>query len=208
MGLDVARSLKTGNPDMHIETTTPLLAVDNQDAVGLLAKLSPPVRTSTDREALWEGVRDGTIDTVGTDNISRARAAKRTEDGLHGTLTGTPGLATHLPILLHEGYHGRHIPLETIARLACEAPARVFGLYPRKGAIAPGSDADLVIVDLEREQTVDPTTWHSFADFSIVEGRRLRGWPEAVIKGGDVVVWENELLVAPGAGRYLRGVSA
>src|SRR5262249_17282892 len=60
MGLDVARSLKTGNPDIYIETTTPLLAVDNQDPVDLLAKLSPPVRTSVDREALWEGVRDGT----------------------------------------------------------------------------------------------------------------------------------------------------
>jgi dihydropyrimidinase len=203
LGLDAARSLKRGTPEVYLETTTPLLAVDNQNPVGLLAKLSPPVRTPADRESLWTGVRDGTIDTVGTDNISRSRAAKRAEDGLHGALTGTPGLATHLPILLDEGYHGRQIPLETIARVACEGPARVFGLYPRKGTIAPGSDADLVIVDLACERTVDAKSWHSFADFSIVEGRRLRGWPETIIKGGEVVVWQNELLVTPGVGRYL-----
>jgi dihydropyrimidinase len=203
LGFDVARSLKTGTPTIYLETTTPFLAVDNQDPVGLLAKLSPPVRTSADREALWEGVRDGSIDAVGTDNISRSRAAKRVEEGLHGALTGNPGLGTHLPVLLHEGYHGRKIPLEKIARVACEGPARVFGLYPRKGVIAPASDADLVIVDLECERAVDTARWHSFADFSIFEGRRLRGWPETVIKGGEIVVRQNELLIAPGAGRYL-----
>lgn len=203
MGLDVARSLKRGKPKVYLETTTPLLAVDNHDPVGLLAKLSPPVRTPADREALWEGVRDGSIGAVGTDNISRSRAAKRVEDGLHAALTGAPALGTHLPTLLHEGYHSRKIPLEKIARVACEGPARIFGLYPRKGVIAPGSDADLVIVDLECERTVDTARWHSFADFSILEGRRLRGWPEMVIKGGEITVLQNELFVAPGLGRYL-----
>lgn len=203
LGLDVARSLKPGSPEIYLETTTPLLALDNQDPVGLLAKLSPPVRTPADREALWEAVGNGSIDAVGTDNISRSRTAKRVEAGLHGALTGTPGLATHLPILLHEGYHGRKIALEQIARVASEGPARIFGLYPRKGVIAPGSDADLVIVDLECERTVDAARWDSFADFSVFEGRRLRGWPETVMKSGKVEVWQNELLAPPGTGRYL-----
>jgi dihydropyrimidinase len=161
------------------------------------------LRSPEDVEALWDGVRDGTIDSVGTDNVTRSRSAKKVGAGLHGALTGCPGLGTHLPILLEEGYHRRHVPLEAIAKAVCEGPARIFGLYQRKGAIAPGSDADLVVIDLNRTRVVRAVDLHSFSDFSLFEGRNVRGWPVTVIKGGEIAVHENEILSGSGTGHYL-----
>lgn len=186
-----------------VETTSPILGVDMKDPNGFLAKMSPPLRSPEDREALWTALADGTIDTVGTDNTSRSRAAKNVDRGLHGARTGYPALGTHLTALLEEGYHRRGVSLQRIAQVACQRPAEVFGLYPRKGTIVVGGDADLVVVDLFAERVVDAEHLHSFSDFSIFEGRSMRGWPRAVIKGGDVAMEDNTILVPPGNGRYL-----
>jgi dihydropyrimidinase len=161
----------------------------------------PPVRTPEHRAALWEAVRDGTLDTVGTDNTSRRRASKRPEAGLHGARPGPPSLGAHLPVLLH---HGRmhDIPLERLVDLATRKPAQTYGLYPRKGTIAPGSDADLVVVDLDREKVVRPADLRGMSDFSPFEGRTLRVWPVATIKAGRIAALNGDI-VAPAAGRYL-----
>lgn len=203
-GLREARSVRgQRRADVFFETTSPLLSVSKEDEIGLLGKMSPPLRARSDIDALWAGVRRYDIDTVGTDNTSRSRATKRPDAGLHGSRTGYPALGTHLPVLLEEGYHRRGIPLERIAQLACAAPAKIYGLYPRKGAIAIGADADLVVVDLEAERVVDPGDLRSFSDFSILEGKTLRGWPRTVVKGGAVAMHDGEILLEPGAGRYL-----
>jgi dihydroorotase-like cyclic amidohydrolase len=106
--------------------------------------------------------------------------------------------------MLTEGYHQRGVPLEAILEKATAGPARVFGLYPQKGTIAVGSDADLVILDLEAERKVDSNELFSYGDFSIHEGRTLKGWPQAVVKDGRVAYRDGEILVEPGAGKYLR----
>jgi dihydroorotase-like cyclic amidohydrolase len=161
----------------------------------------PPVRTPEHRVALWQGIRDGTLDTVGTDNTSRRRASKRPEAGLHGARPGHPSLGTHLPVLLH---HGRlnGVPLERLADVATRAPAQAYGIYPRKGTIAPGSDADLVIVDLELERVVRAEDLRGMSDFSPFEGKALRGWPVATIKAGRIAARNGEI-VGPPTGRYL-----
>lgn len=203
LGLGAALHARRRYPNVILETTSPILGVDKTDPIGLLAKMSPPLRDPSDREALWRALAEGAIDTVGTDNTSRSRATKRPDKGLHGASAGYPALGTHLAAMIEEGHHRRGVPLKRIAQVACRAPAEVFGLYPRKGTIAVGGDADLIVVDLDAERQVDPADLHSFSDFSIFQGRVMRGWPRTVIKGGRIAVADNEILLPKGSGRYL-----
>ena len=202
-GLAVVRRLKRDGVRLTVETTSPYLGLSSDDPNGFLLKMVPPIRTAADTQALWNGVVDGSIDLVGTDNTSRTRATKQPEAGLHGARPGYAGLGTHLPALLHFGHHGRGAPLDLLAERMCRMPARVFGLYPKKGTIAVGSDADLVVVDLALEREVRPEALAGMSDFSPFEGKRLRGWPVATIKGGRIVARDGALVEERPAGRYL-----
>ena len=200
-GLEVVRAARRAGMHFTVETTTPYLGINSGDPNGFLAKMVPPVRTPEHQIALWEGVLEGTINTVGTDNTSRARATKRPEAGLHGSRPGLPVLGTHLPALLHYG-RMRGVPLEILIERATRSPARVYGIYPQKGTIAVGSDADLVVVDLELERVVRAEDLQGMSDFSPFEGKRLRGWPVATIKGGKIIARDGKI-VATANGRYL-----
>ncbi len=202
-GLEVVRRLKQTGSRLTAETTSPYLGLSSDDPNGLLLKMVPPVRAPGHREALWEGVADGSIDLIGTDNTSRTRAAKQPEAGLHGARPGYAVLGTHLPALLHFGYHERGLALHVIAERTARTPARTFGLYPRKGTIAVGSDADLVVVDLDLEKNVRAEALGGLSDFSPFEGKRLRGWPVMTIKGGIVAARDGAIVAEPGIGRYL-----
>ena len=200
-GLEIVRAARAAGMPFTVETTTPYLGINSSDPNGFLAKMVPPVRTPEHQNALWQGVRDGAINTVGTDNTSRARATKKPEAGLHGSRPGLPVLGTHLPALLHYG-RVRGVPLEILIERATRSPARVYGIYPQKGTIAVGSDADLVVVDLDEERVVRAEDLQGMSDFSPFEGKRLRGWPVATIKAGKVVVRDGKLVGKP-CGRYL-----
>jgi dihydropyrimidinase len=202
-GLDVVRRLKRDGVRMTVETTSPYLGLSSDDPNGFLLKMVPPIRTRANTEALWSGLLDGTIELIGTDNTSRTRATKQPEAGLHGARPGYAGLGTHLPALLHFGHHVRGVPLETLVERMCLMPARVFGLYPRKGTVAIGSDADLVVLDVDLEREVRPAALAGMSDFSPFEGKRLRGWPTATIKGGRVVARDGRLVDDRPRGRYL-----
>jgi dihydropyrimidinase len=184
-----------------VETTTPYLGIASDDPNGFLVKMVPPVRSSDHHDKLWEGLLEGSINTVGTDNTSRVRATKRPEAGLHGARPGLPVLGTHLPALLHYG-RLRRVPLELLVDRATRAPARVYGIYPKKGTIAVGSDADLAIVDLDLERVVDAQYLQGMSDFSPFEGKTLRGWPVATIKAGQIVARDGKIVGKP-TGRYL-----
>src|SRR5947209_3300784 len=200
-GLEIVRSARAAGMQFTVETTTPYLGINSSDPNGFLAKMVPPVRTPEHQSALWHGVRDGSINTVSTDNTSRALATKRPEAGLHGSRPGLPALGTHLPALLHYG-RMRGVPLEVLIERATRSPARVYGIYPKKGTIAVGSDADLVVVDLEAERVVRAEDLQGMSDFSPFEGKRLRGWPVATIKGGKIVARDGKITGAP-TGRYI-----
>lgn len=200
-GLQVVRQARQQGLNFTVETTTTFLGINDQDSNEFLAKAVPPVRDPSHQESLWEGVAEGLINTIGTDNTSRTRAGKRPDAGLHGSRPGLPLLGTHLPALLHFGRQ-HNIALETLIDAATRAPARVFGLYPRKGTIAVGSDADLVVVDLNLEKTVRAQDLRGMADFSPFEGKKLKGWPIMTIKDGVVVARNGEIVNKPN-GRYL-----
>jgi dihydropyrimidinase len=184
-----------------IETCPHYLTHTSDSDLGSLLKVNPPVRTTSDVEALWAAIADGTVSVVGSDHNSRR--AERKRGSIWTASAGFPGVAALLPVMLSEGHHRRGVPLTRIAELLSTLPARIFGLAPRKGAIAVGADADLSIVDLRREQSFDASALASHSDYSIYDGWRLRGWPVVTIVRGRVVAREGELVDSAPHGRYL-----
>ena len=195
---------KQGTARVFGETTSAYLSVSKHDPCAFLGKMVPPLRDQKDIEGLWARVKDGTISSFGTDNVSMNRAVKQAEKGMLGAMPGYPIVQTHLPTLLTEGYHKRKVPLETIISRATVNPAKIYGLYPQKGSISPGSDADLVVLDLDKEWTVKSKDLFSYGDFSLYEGKTLKGWPSVVVKAGKVAYQDGKILAQPGSGTYLR----
>lgn len=186
--------------DIRLETTLHHLALTWDTAGGILGKVNPPIRTADDREALWQAVVDGRIDTVVSDHACCAEEDKARD--LWSALPGFGGTALLYPYLVSEGPR-RGLSLARVVELASANPARAFGLYPRKGALAVGSDADLVILDPEREQTVTPEALHSAQDFTPFAGMRVKGWPTATLLRGQVVYRDGKVVGRP-AGRFVK----
>ena len=202
LALDVVAYLRVRHPDLAVETIIHYLTHTMQSDVGLLAKVAPPLRTSEDVEALWKGIATGTIQTIGSDHVPYTRAAKL-GDNIWDTRLGLPGTGLILPVMLSEGVAQGRISMAHLVELTAENPARLFGLE-RKGRIAPGMEADLVVVDRHLERAVDPTRLHGASDWSLYDGMVLRGWPVATISRGRVVASNGEPLGAPGHGRFVR----
>ncbi|MGQ9826106.1 MAG: dihydroorotase, partial [Desulfotomaculales bacterium] len=195
--------IKPKNPRIFAETTSPYLSISKESAKGLVAKMVPPFREEASITALWQGIKQGIIDTIGTDNVTLTLDQKQAEKGMWAALPGYPAVGTHVPVVLHYGIHQRGLSLERVAELMSRKPAEIFGLYPQKGTINPGSDADLVIIDLNKEVQVNHANLGSRADFSLYDGETLRGWPVMTIKAGRIVVREGKLQ-GQSQGRFLR----
>jgi dihydropyrimidinase len=169
----------------------------------------PPLREAADREALWAGLADGSIDTLGSDHAPWSTADKR--DPRHTLERLRPGVAeldSMMPMFISEGVGRRGLSLERVAAVTAANPARLFGLYPRKGTIAVGSDADLVLWDLGRRRTVRAADMRSRADYSPYEGFEVTGWPVLTVRRGEVVFEDGQLRGEPGSGVVLeRGVT-
>jgi len=195
--------IKPSNPKIYVETTSPYLSINKFSSKGLLAKMVPPFREEASVEALWQGVKNNVVDTIGTDNVSQTLAVKQAGNGMWGAMPGYPALGTHLPVILHHGVSKRGVSLLKVAELMSKRPAEIFGIYPQKGVIAPGSDADLVVVDLDKTVKVDHKDLGSASDFSLYDGEELKGWPVMTIKSGRLVVKEGQI-VGSAPGRYLR----
>lgn len=185
--------------DIRLETTLHHLALTWDTAGGILGKVNPPIRTADDREALWQAVVDGGIDTVVSDHACCAEEDKARD--LWSALPGFGGTALLYPYLVSEGRR-RGLSLARVVELASANPARAFGLYPRKGALAVGSDADLVVLDPERELTVTPEALHSAQDFTPFAGMRVKGWPTTTLLRGQVVYRDGQVVGQPG-GRFV-----
>jgi dihydropyrimidinase len=202
------REIRDRYRDVYVEVTSLHLSLTMHHERGLYLKRQPPHRDTTHLEALWQGVKDDIIDTFGTDNITSLQTMNQPEKGLAGARAGFPSLATHVPVLLTEGYHKRGIPLQTMVQRGSMLPAQIFGVYPRKGTLMVGSDADVVIVDLQNFAPVTIDRLHSWGDHTPYEGQMLTGWPIVTIKGGVVAFENNCIMSKDGSGSYLaRNVS-
>ena len=201
--LEAARLAAVRYPglDLRLETTLHHLALTyaTGDAHG---KVNPPIRGSADVEAMWQAVGDGRVGTVASDHAACPEQLKKTDD-LWSSQPGFGGTALLYPVLVSEGFHKRHLSLARIADLAAGEPARRFGLAPRKGAIALGADADLAIVDPEREVTVAPDLLLSAQPYTPFAGKRVRGWVTHTILRGRLVYEAGRVTGSP-TGQYLR----
>lgn len=165
---------------------------------------SPPLRTAEAQEALWLGLRRGDLDVVATDHCPFTSSQKaRGHDDFTLIPNGLHGVEERLT-LLYQGVTRGQISLARWVELAATGPARLFGLYPRKGAIVPGADADVVIFDPAAEHRLSAATQHSAADYSVYEGMAVLGRPDVVLQRGDVLVDPAGFHGRPGAGRFLR----
>lgn len=188
---------------LHL-TEERLLEPDGARYVG-----QPPLRAQADVDALWDGLRDGTVDTVCTDHAPWSLAAKLDPAlSISRVRPGVENLQTMLPMLFSEGVRRGRISLGRLVALTSTNAARLFGLHPRKGAIAVGSDADIVVFDPERTRTVDGSMLQSNADHSVYEGWSVTGWPEITLRRGEVVLRDDRVLGRPGSGSVLRRVPA
>ena len=187
------RQIKFENRYVIAETTSPYLAIDKEQICGNRFKMEPPFREREDREALWKALEIGVLDTIGTDNVTMTSQEKKMDQKMWDAMPGYPALETHLAAVLDEGLAKRGLPIEELIGSMTKRPAQAFGVYPRKGTLLPGSDADITIVDMNLEREVRSDELHSRSDFSLFEGRRLKGWPVTTIKGGVVMVEEGKL---------------
>jgi dihydropyrimidinase len=199
--LELLEAQRAAYPSLFLETCPHYLTHDVESDLGTLGKVNPPLRTAYDRETLWRAVADGVIDVIGSDHVPRHVDAKRKD--IIKASAGFPGLQTLLPVLLSEGCLKRDIPLARIVDATSAAPARIFGLYPRKGAIAVGADADLAIVDMSAGQTVASETQMSGAGYSIYDGWELGCRVVHTLVRGRFALRAGELSGDP-IGRYQR----
>jgi dihydropyrimidinase len=166
--------------------------------------LSPPLRAKENQPRLWAALRNGLLQTVGTDHCPFTRVQKeRGREDFASIPNGLPGVETRLPLLYHYGVREGRISLADWVRLTATNPARLFGLYPRKGVLVPGSDADVVIFDPERVQSLDAGALHMNTDLSPYAGREIRGWPRHVLQRGRFLIEDGEFVGEEGGGLYL-----
>ena len=161
--------------------------------------MSPPLRDRRAQERLWQGLLAGDLQTVATDHCPFSLADKHR----HAEFTKVPGGAAGIENRMGLLFDARRLPLERFVAVTATEPARLFGLYPRKGTIAPGSDADLVIWDPERAQVISAATHHMRVDHNPFEGRVLRGAPETVLLRGRPIVEHGVFTGEAGTGRFL-----
>jgi dihydropyrimidinase len=167
--------------------------------------MSPPPRDAASANRLWQGLADGDLQVVGTDHCSFTMQQKaRGRDDFSRIPNGAPGIEHRLALLYDGGVAAGRLPLPRFVDVVATVPAKVFGLYPRKGVVAEGADADLVVFDPRGSTTISAATHQSRADYSPYEGRQVRGRVERVFSRGELVVEDGRFVGAPGRGRFVK----
>ena len=214
LGLERIKQAQAAGQRVWTETCPQYLLLSDAEMArwGPFAKIGPPLRAAAgpDREALWAGTAAGHIAAVGSDHAARAPRFK--EPGWQNIFVGpagqpipfgNPGLETLVPLLYTAGVVERGLGLPWLARVLAENPARIFGLYPRKGALRVGADADLLLIDPAATWTVRAADHQGLAGYTLFEGRPLRGRPWMTFLRGQVLLNQGRVEQAPGYGRYL-----
>jgi dihydroorotase-like cyclic amidohydrolase len=211
--VDLLRRLRGEGVEIYGETVIHYLthSMDMEERHGCYPKVIPAIKSERDRAALWRGLADGTLTTLGTDHCAWTKEEKLGPTGrqfanIWGALPGMPGMEYLLPAVMTFGVRPGVLSMEDVARICSTNPARRFGLYPRKGVIAVGSDADLVVVDPHKRAVVDEGYHEGWIkDWSIYEGWKFEGMAETTIVRGDVVVDHGMVVGSPGHGSYVGG---
>ena len=207
---EIMKAKASGQKNFAVETCTQYLTLTDSmyqdDQEGLKAIMSPPLRKKDDQEALWQALSDDVLDVVATDHCPFNYSIEK-QAGAHDFTAcpnGAPGVEERLRVMFSEGVAKKRITLPQLVKYLCTNPCRMYGLYPEKGTLLPGSDADLVLFDPEKERVLTHKDMHSAVDYTCYEGMTVKGDIDLVMQRGKVIVKENVFLGKKGDGRYLK----
>jgi len=208
--LEAAKRAREAGQLVFVETCPQYLLLDvtryeQSGFEGAKYVMSPPLRERANLDILWSALAAGDVDTIGTDHCPFYFVGQkdRGRDDFTKIPNGMPGVETRLPLLYHEGVNQGRISINRFVELVATNPARLFGLYPQKGTIAIGSDADLVVWDPEKEMPLTLQNLHMNVDYSPYADVTVRGYPELVLARGKIIVQDNCFLGERGSGRFL-----
>jgi dihydropyrimidinase len=185
------------------------LSIDNYDEPGFNGAkyvMTPPLREKSNQAELWKGLKMDDLQVISTDHCPFCMKEQK-ELGLNDFTkipNGAPGVEHRIPLIYNGGVAENRISLNRFVELTSTAAAKMFGLFPKKGTIAVGSDADIVIFDTEKEQTISAQTHHMNVDYSAYEGKKIKGLVETVLSRGSVVIDKGEFKGKAGDGRFLK----
>jgi dihydropyrimidinase len=207
------RAAQTQGAPIYAETCPHYLMLTAQDMdrpglEGAKACCSPPLRDPASQDALWRGLSNGTFQVYSSDHApypydKRGKLPKGEKTTFKDVANGVPGIELRLPILFSEGVMKGRLSLNQFVALTSTNHARLYGLLPRKGTLAPGADADAVIWNPTAERTVTAAMLHEAVGYTPYEGLRLKGWPETVVSRGRVVIEDGKLLAERGSGLFV-----
>jgi len=209
--VDPIRAAREKGWDVWGETCTQYFFIDETflerpNFEGAKYVYSPPARDAANHDVLWDAVRTDALSVISTDHCAFLWDGQKSlgKDDFSKIPNGGPGLEDRLRMIHHFGVRGGRISLNRMVELLATNPAKLFGLYPRKGTIAVGTDADIVIFDPEQRVTISAAGQHTKADYNLYEGTEVVGAPELVLLRGRVLVEHGELVAAPGIGQFVK----
>jgi len=206
-GLNIIRLAKAQGVDATTETCPQYLVFTAKDfkKLGSILKIAPPLRKEEDREELWRGLKDGSIDFICTDHAAGKYPEEKSFPDIWKNYAGIPGTQLAVPTMLHYGYHQGRLTLSDIQKLMSENAAKRYGLYPQKGVIKVGSDADFTIIDLDKEWTVKPSKLESKGKYSPLAGKELKGQIYLTMVRGKVIYEKDKGIVGTkGYGKLIK----
>jgi dihydroorotase len=202
-GVALLREAKQRDVDVMGETAPHYLMFAAEDMVrkglGSLLKVNPPIRTEDHAEALWEGLREGTIEVIGSDHAPHTANEKRADErfsDIWQVASGLIGVETSLPLMLTQVHAGK-LTLNQLVKVQAEGPARAWNLWPKKGNLDPGADGDVTIVDMNKEGIIDKNRLHSKSKVTPYHGWRIKGMPVYTIVRGNIVAKDGEVVGNP-----------
>jgi dihydropyrimidinase len=207
--LNAVRNATRRNQKVFVETCIQYLLLDatlyERDFEGAKWVMSPPLRQKKDQDTLWAGINQGLVNVVATDHCPFFWKQKLMgERDFSRIPNGHPAIENRMELLYSEGVHKGRISLNKYVEVACTNPAKIFGMFPRKGTIAPGSDADIVLFDPKKQHTLSVATHHMNVDYSAYEGWELTGKVCKVLLRGKLAIDKDECLVEKGYGQFIR----
>ena len=208
-GLEYIKNARECGQNVYAETCPQYLLLDEskyelENNEGLKYIMSPPLRSTENCEALWKGIKDGYIETIATDHcpFSFNRDKQLGKEDFTKCPNGAPGVEERIPLIFSEGVMKNRISINKFVEVCCTNPAKIFGLYPKKGTIAVGSDADITIIDPNKEVVLTTDKLHSNVDYTAYEGFKLKGYPIFTILRGKIISKDGEFVGGKGYGKY------
>ena len=203
VALEQIRKERKKGTKIFVETCPHYLTLSYEKQNGYLAKVMPPIRSTSDNENVWSALIHNEIDTIGTDHVANQLKLKLGGENVWGALAGFPGIGTVLPILLSEGINKNRISLEKLVSITSTNAAKIFSMYPKKGSLDVGADADITMVDLKLEKKVSSELFGGFSDYIVYEDWLLKGWPVKTIVRGQMIAEDFEVIGKPGYGQLV-----